>query len=145
MNDIDVGQKARIRFVSEPDTDYTGRVTDLHRQVDQETREFEADIALDSLPGHWALGQRANVHVDLPQEPGRILVPLAFLDRREGRSGVWFAHDGHARWGAVTLGATAAGSARIKAGVQAGDILLRPTDRYEGEPVAPVLAEGSAP
>jgi HlyD family secretion protein len=131
MNQIAVGQKATVRFISEPAEVYEGTVVELYHLVDQETREFTADVALAILPHNWALGQRATVQVDVPQNPRDILVPIALLDQRDGQAGLWLYHEGRARWIQVSLGYSAGGAVQITAELKAGDTILQPEDLHE--------------
>ncbi|WOJ88126.1 efflux RND transporter periplasmic adaptor subunit [Methylocapsa polymorpha] len=135
MGHVEIGQAAKVRFVSEPSTLREGRVVELRRIVDQETREFEADIALTSLPKNWALGQRATVQVEVRHDPNALLVPTSFLARRDGRGGLWFYKDGRVRWGVVQMGYSLGGFVEIASGVSANDVIVHPEGRYEYERV----------
>ncbi len=57
------GQAARVVFRSEPEKNYPGVVSRLGRETDRETREFLVDVRVDRLPANWAVGQRAEVHI----------------------------------------------------------------------------------
>ncbi|MDI4663408.1 efflux RND transporter periplasmic adaptor subunit [Xanthobacter autotrophicus] len=132
---IKPGQPARIRFASDPSRQWTGRVLRLSRQVDQETREFTADITLDELPEAWAIGQRANVAVEAQSPAVAIGVPEAFVTRRDGRAGVWVAQSGRAAWTPLALGYTSGANIEVTRGLKAGDIVLAPAGRYSFEPI----------
>ncbi|MFS8036883.1 efflux RND transporter periplasmic adaptor subunit [Xanthobacter sp. AM11] len=131
------GQPARIRFASDPTRLWTGRVLRLSRQVDQETREFTADITLDALPESWAMGQRANVAVEAQSPALAIGVPESLLTRRDGRPGVWLARGGRATWTPVALGYVSGSQIEITRGLKPGDQVLAPAGRYPFQPVAP--------
>ncbi|QRG09160.1 efflux RND transporter periplasmic adaptor subunit [Xanthobacter dioxanivorans] len=129
------GQPARIRFAADPNRVWTGKVLRLSRQVDQETREFTADITLDALPESWAMGQRANVAVEAQSPALTIGVPETFVTRRDGRPGVWLARNGRATWVPVTLGYVSGTNIEVTRGLKAGDAVLSPAGRYPFEPV----------
>lgn len=133
MGQVEIGQTAKVRFISEPSTLREGRVVELRRIVDQETREFEADISLTSLPKNWALGQRATIQVEVGHDPNALLVPTNFLTRRDGRGGLWFYKDGRVHWGVVQMGYSLGGFVEIASGVSANDVILSPEGRYEYE------------
>lgn len=133
---IQAGQAARIRFAADPSRVWNGKVLRLSRQVDQETREFTADITLDSLPESWAMGQRANVAVEA-QSPQRVIgVPESLVIRRDGRAGVWVARLGRATWIPVTLGYVSGPNIEITRGLEEGDVVLAPQGRYTLQPVS---------
>ena len=58
-------QKARVVFRSEPEKSYPGTVSRLGREMDRETREFLVDVRVEQLPGNWAVGQRAEVYIEI--------------------------------------------------------------------------------
>lgn len=59
------GQKARVIFRSEPEKSYPGAVSRLGREMDRETREFIVDVRVEQLPTNWAVGQRAEVYIQI--------------------------------------------------------------------------------
>lgn len=59
------GQKARVVFRSEPQKNYPGVVSRLGREMDRETREFLVDVRVEQLPVNWAVGQRAEVYIQI--------------------------------------------------------------------------------
>jgi len=123
------GQPARITF-ARAEHPIPGHVLRLGRKVDEETREFEVDIALDALPANWALGQRATARIMVKQRGPVLTVPTAFLVWREGRPGVWVVTHARARWREVTLGETGAERVEIRHGLEADQEILRPVDLY---------------
>jgi len=119
-------QPARVVFRSEPATAYPGRVARLGRETDRETREFLVDVRVDHLPANWTIGQRAEVFIASGRRPSVVALPVAFLAYREGVAGTWILRDGRARWQPVTPGLRGAGRVEIRAGLQAGDRVVRP-------------------
>lgn len=65
MPRLAVGQKARVVFRSEPAKSYAGVVSRLGREMDRETREFLVDVRVEQLPANWAVGQRAEVYIQV--------------------------------------------------------------------------------
>ncbi|QIB35201.1 efflux RND transporter periplasmic adaptor subunit [Ancylobacter pratisalsi] len=123
------GQEARVTFGPDQPP-IPGHVLRLDRQVDEETREFELDITLDSLPPNWALGQRGTARIVIAQRPDALTVPKSFIDRRDGHPGLWVATDGRARWREVGLGAAGSERVEISRGLVSGDTVLAPQDVY---------------
>ena len=136
MGQVEKGQPAKVRFVSEPSTIIDGSVLELHRIVDQETREFTVDISIAALPKNWALGQRAMVQVEVKNYSHSLLAPINFLARREGHGGLWFYKEGRVHWRAVTIGYSVGGFVEIVSGVARGDVIVPPQGRYEYESVS---------
>ncbi len=62
---IELGEPAKIIFRTEPNIKYTGEVARIAKDVDNETREFVVDVAIKELPEKWAIGQRAEVYIDV--------------------------------------------------------------------------------
>jgi HlyD family secretion protein len=141
MGAVETGQLAIVRFASAPDKEFRGEVLRLIRQVDQETREFSVDITLQSLPSHWALGQRANIVIKAQSPTTIITVPKVLITRQSGRVGVWTLRDGRADWAPLTLGYPAGTSVEVVRGLREGDVVLPPEGRYWLEPVA-IAGEG---
>ncbi|WAC26525.1 efflux RND transporter periplasmic adaptor subunit [Ancylobacter sp. SL191] len=135
------GQAAEITFTRAEDT-IRGHVLRLGREVDRETREFEIDIALDTVPANWALGQRAMARIILERRGPLLTVPTSYLVWRDGRPGVWIASRGRARWREVTLGEAGARRVEIRRGLDAGQEILKPDDLY---PFMRVRLAGAAP
>lgn len=123
------GQAARVTFTRAEDP-ISGHVLRLGREVDEETREFEIDIALDALPPNWALGQRAIARIMIERRGPVLTVPTSFLVWRDGRPGVWVATRARARWREVTLGEAGTERVEVRRGLDAGQKILKPGDLY---------------
>lgn len=135
MGMLHVGASAAVRFNSEPQHSVAGAVQRLHREVDQETREFTADIALVSLPRNWALGQRATVVLRFTRDTHALTIHQRFLARRDGRPGVWLHRYGRAEWQPVHLGIPAGEHVEVTTGLTPGAVVLEPKGRYAFEPI----------
>ncbi|MDQ0510723.1 efflux RND transporter periplasmic adaptor subunit [Ancylobacter amanitiformis] len=135
------GQAAEITFTRAEET-IRGHILRLGREVDRETREFEIDIALDTIPANWALGQRAMARIIIERRGPLLTVPTSYLVWRDGRPGVWIAARGRARWREVTLGEAGARRVEIRRGLDAGQEILKPGDLY---PFMRARLAGAAP
>jgi HlyD family secretion protein len=135
IDSLKPGQTAMTRFASDPRHLLPGRVERISRQVDQETREFTVEIALDTLPQSWAVGQRAVVTVLASSLSPRLVVPQRLLARRNGIIGVWINRNGRAEWVQVTVGFPSGNDIEITRGLKPGETVLEPTDRYMFQPV----------
>lgn len=123
------GQAAQITF-TRAEASIPGHVFRLGREVDAETREFEIDITLDTLPANWALGQRAMARITVATRGPVLTVPTGFLAWRDGRPGIWVANRGRARWQEVTLGDSGIDRVEIRRGLAAGQRILKPGNLY---------------
>ena len=99
-------------------------------------REFMIELSPDGLPRNWALGQRASVAIDVFLPPETLVVPLAFVARRDGRAGVWRRVLGRAIWAPIEAGAVSGKYLQVLHGVAPGDLVLDPRGRYTFEAVA---------
>lgn len=122
------GQPARIIFRSQPNEDYPGTVARLGREVDRETREFLVDVRLTQLPPNWAIGQRAEVYIEIGRQPDALLLPQKFLVWQVGQPGVFVGDNGYAKWQVVTLGLRDRQNLAISQGLEAGVTVVRPAD-----------------
>jgi RND family efflux transporter MFP subunit len=119
-------QAARVVFRSESGKDYQGQVSRLGREADRETREFVVDVRVVSLAENWAVGQRAEVYIEVDRKSDVPLVPAKFIFWRENTPGVYNPMDGRAKWRPVTLGLRGAEAFEVTAGVAVGDTVLMP-------------------
>jgi HlyD family secretion protein len=136
MGLVDSGQKATLRFTSDPARRVEARVLRISRTVDPETREFVVDVVPDDLPRNWALGQRAQAAIYVPLPPGTLAIPLEFVARRDGQPGVWRYLAGRAAWTAIEAGSVSGLYLQVSGGLSSGDVVLHPKGRYMHEPVS---------
>ncbi len=126
MEAIAENQRVEVRFVSTGDGAFLGRVVRLGRSVDTTTREFRVDVALDRLPAHWAVGQRATVIVTTEVKQGVTTVPRDFLVSSNGQSGVWVANPSQrAVWRPVEVGHGYQGMVEVTHGLSPGDRIVK--------------------
>lgn len=122
------GKPARVVFRSEPGRTYRGRVARVSPQTDRETREFLVDVGLDALPPRWAIGQRAEVYIEVARHDDAIVVPQRMVTWRGGRPGVMVADDGKASWHGVTLGIRGRDDVEVTEGLSEGQVVIEPRD-----------------
>ena len=125
-------QEARVVFRSKPKRDFKGSVARLGREVDRETREFIVDVRVEDLPRNWAIGQRAEVFVEVDRSPDALSVPARLIRRRGDQRGVFVNDQGRARWREVRLGIQGRGVVEVAEGLQEGDAVL---ERSDGRPL----------
>ncbi len=128
MSRLEPGQTARVVFRSEPERSYEGEVVRLGRETDRETREFIVDVRVETLPGNWAVGQRAEVYIETDRKANATLLPAELLVRREGSQGAFVVVEGHAVWRPLELGLRGRESVEIVSGLSPGEIVITSTD-----------------
>lgn len=122
------GQPARVVFRSEPDVPHEGAVARIGRETDRETREIVADVRVTKLPGKWALGQRAEVFIEVARQEEVTVIPASAVLVRDGVTGVMVEQDGRARWREIEVGLRGRDSVHVSAGLSPGDVLVRVAD-----------------
>uniref|UniRef100_UPI002FDE5FAA hypothetical protein n=1 Tax=Rubrimonas sp. TaxID=2036015 RepID=UPI002FDE5FAA len=109
----------------------------IGRQVDPETREFTAELALGSLPPNWAIGQRGSAAITVDHRPEALALPTEQVVWRAGTAGAWVLEDGRARWRLLELGAVTDGRIEVLAGLESRAAVLEGPTLYEGMRVRP--------
>lgn len=128
MASLATGQVARVVFRSEPDREYPGQVARLGREADRETREFLVDVRVSELPANWAVGQRAEVFIEVGRKPEALTLPPQFIEWREGRPGVFALERGRATWRTVSLGGRGRGTVEVTQGLSPEEQIIRPAE-----------------
>lgn len=131
------GQAARIHLRSAPQAPLRGKVERIGREVDRETRELLVDVAIERLPERLAIGQRADLWIEVGRAPDAVRLPARFLARSREQAGAWVLDEGRARFRPVQLGARSAEWVEVTAGLAPGEVVVR-----VAEPGAPPLREG---
>ena len=126
MSRLRVGQPARVVFRSEPTRSYRGEVARLGREADRETREFVVDVRVVTLAENWAVGQRAEVYIEVGRKSAVPVLPARFVFWKENVPGVYCQVGGAAAWRTVKLGSRNAEMVEVSDGVTAGDVVLMP-------------------
>lgn len=126
MSRLHPNQSARVVFRSEAGKNFQGKVTRLGREADRETREFVVDVRVVTLPENWAVGQRAEVYVEVDRKSDVPLVPTKFVFWQGNTPGVFCREGDRARWREITLGLRGAETVEVAKGVAVGETVLMP-------------------
>ena len=119
-------QPARVVFRSESETNFKGAVARLGREADRETREFVVDVRVVQLPENWAIGQRAEVYIEVARKSDALLLPARFVFWRARTPGVYCRDGNLARWCPVELGLRGSEALEVFKGLEPGAIVLIP-------------------
>jgi HlyD family secretion protein len=137
MGRLESGQEARVIFRSEPESSYEGQVERVAREVDRETRELLVDVLPRSLPAKWAVGQRAEVYIEVGRSDDVVLLPIEWLIHRAGEPGVFVAESGRARWRTLGLGRRGREAVEVVETLQPGEVVV-----IRADPGAAPLTDG---
>jgi len=129
---LDQGQPARVVFRSEPAVEHPGVVARVGREADRETREIVVDVRVEKLPANWAVGQRAEVYIQVDRRDDVTTLPAAFLLVRDGTTGVMIDGGGKARWREITVGLRGRESVEVTGGLSPGDVVVSPAGASPG-------------
>ena len=121
-------QKARIIFRSEPDDTYQGGIVRIGRESDRETRELLVDVLIDKLPSQWAVGQRAEVYIEVDQKQQTLVIPVRFISIEKNHPGVFVLNKERAIWHPVKIGLQGQGKVEILEGLDPNDTVITSLD-----------------
>ena len=124
MGRLAPGQSARVIFRSDPDHPYAGKVTRLGREADRETRQFIVDVKPDRLPAKWAVGQRAEVFIEIAHKADAVLLPSKAILRDKEKIGVLVDERGRAAWRSVKIGLRGREEVEILEGLEPGETAI---------------------
>jgi HlyD family secretion protein len=116
-----VGQPARIVFRSEGERSFPGRVERISREVDRHTHELLVDVTVLELPTNFAVGQRADVWIEVGRREGVAAVPRGWCDPT-----CTVVEDGVATARPVTLGLVGRERVEVLSGLTAEMFVLAP-------------------
>ncbi|MDA8110756.1 MAG: efflux RND transporter periplasmic adaptor subunit [Betaproteobacteria bacterium] len=129
------GQSAVIRLRSGGEA--AGKVARIAHQSDSATREIEVDVAFDTPPARFAIGQEAEVAITVGTARGPV-VPATSLIEWQGKRGVLELRDGHARFLPVKTRPANGVEVLVEKGLTVGSVVLaRPNGVRPGARVRP--------
>ncbi len=103
--EIKVGEAADIVLRSLPNKLFKGKVARIEPESDRVNEERRIEIAYDTRPDNFHLGEQAEVHITTVTLPQALLVPeAAIIGLGKSRGTVWTVEDGHLQQREVTLG-----------------------------------------
>jgi HlyD family secretion protein len=121
-------QPARVRFGALGLAAFAGAVDRIGREVDRQTHELLVDVLLDKPPARVAIGQRADVWIEVERRRDVVRIPLAFLRRDAGGPFCYVDRGGRIGRARLTLGVLGSEHAEVNAGLAAGDVILDAVD-----------------
>ena len=101
-----------------------GKVARVAWESDRQTHELLVEVVPEKLERRVAIGQRADVRIELERKEGVLRLPLALLHRDEAGSYVYADRGGRIAVVRPELGLTGAAHVEVTAGLAEGDVLL---------------------
>lgn len=117
------GLPSRIELRSHKGQPLKGHILRTEPKADSVTEEILAKVILDERGDMQpAIGELAEVTVDLAPRPSTPVIPNAAVHREGERVGAWQIADGNLRFTSIKLGATDLdGRVQVKEGLKSGD------------------------
>ncbi|MFN0246372.1 MAG: efflux RND transporter periplasmic adaptor subunit [Kofleriaceae bacterium] len=126
LSRLAVGQRTAILFPGTA-TSITGKVTRISWEADRQTHELAVDVTPDTLERRVAIGQRADVRVELARKDGALRIPIDMLHHDATGPFVYVDRQGKIAIARPRLGLTGATHVEVVEGLADGDTVLAPT------------------
>lgn len=126
LNKLQLDQPCRIIFRSDNQIELKGKVARIAPQTDRETREVLVDVIPDKLPETWAIGQRAEVFIEIARKDKILILPQNTIVWQQSQPGVFLIENGTTNWIKIRLGLQGKGKMEILEGLHAGQTVLIP-------------------
>ena len=125
-NGLAAGLPARMTLRSRLDQALVGHVMRIELRADAVTEELLAKIVWNTPPAAWpALGELAEVTVQLDALPPAPTIPNAAIRTVQGQRGVWKLVDGDLAFAPIQLGrADLSGDVQVSQGLAAGERIV---------------------
>ncbi len=128
------GQPVRVRLAASGPATAAGKVDRIGREVDRQTHELLVDVVLDRAPARAAMGQRADVWIEVERRPDAVRVPVGFVAREGARAWCFVGRDGRIRRVPVELGLAGGDLVEVSSGLAVGDVVLASNEPAERLP-----------
>lgn len=135
------GQEVEAGFWFDRQLTLKGRVREVAGSADQQSRTFSIRVSLPDNP-QIRLGMTATVTVSAKAQDASFVLPLAALDKRDGKTVVWLVDPASKKVSAraVTVEGFAPEGVRIRDGLAAGDLVVAAGTQFM-QPDMPVLLD----
>jgi len=142
---VQAGAPVQATLTCMPGETFQGKVARMAGQADTTTGDVDAFATLANDKGMLRPGLGCRVHVQLPEIPGTIVIPVAAVADRAGAAVVTVVKDNKAREVEVKLGIQAQDRVQVLEGIAPGDLVA--TENGYGLPDdCPVrILQGAAP
>lgn len=129
---IQPGMTTDVVFRAQPQQKFSGKVCRTSRETDRETREYRVDVALDTLPENWVLGQRLEVFIHTGSVKDCLAIPNQFIGREQQRTFVLVDEQGRIVSRDIKTGIQTREQTQILSGLSDNDrLILHPLQHRE--------------
>ncbi len=118
------GHTVRVRLGSDSKPSLQGTVDRIGREVDRQTHELLVDVLLTAVPPRVAIGQRADVWIEIERRKNVTLLPLSFVHREGETAYCYVDRGGRIVRVPVSLGAEGTSDVQVTANLVPNDIVL---------------------
>jgi HlyD family secretion protein len=129
-----VGQPGEITFPGAT-TSITGKVSRISWEADRQTHELVVEVTPDKLDRRVAIGQRADVRIELARKGGVLRVPIEMVHHDASGPFLYADRDGKIAIVRPRLGITGATHVEIVEGLAEGDDIFASADAGSSLPV----------
>ena len=116
-------QRSRIRFPGETE-DVPGRLSRIPWEADRQTHELIVEVTPERLARRMAIGQRADVRIEVDRREGALRVPTRMIFHDDAGPFVYADRGGRIAVVRPTFGLTGADHVEVRAGLAEGDTVL---------------------
>ena len=125
LSRLHTGQQLSVMTEAFPDTTFTGQVTAIDPRVDATNRTVSVRAAIPNPAGTLRPGLFVTVRLNVGEDSHALLIPEEAGFLRQERAMVFQVEDRTARLKEVTLGVRERGMVHVRAGLKAGDVVVR--------------------
>ncbi len=125
LADLSDGLAVRVVLAGRSE-DFSGKISRIGQEVDRSTHELIVEITLDKTPKTIAVGQRAEVFIEVERKQGVVTLPPAFLLRDDKGLHAFIDSDGKTKRVELKVGISSRHRVEVLSGLKVGDVVLRP-------------------
>ncbi len=122
---VHAGQRVVIT-VPGSDADVPGTVARVGWEADRQTHEVQLDVTASAPLGRIAIGQRADVRVELGRSIGAVRIPTVFVQRNGSEVLCAVDEGGRVSLRHITVGAVGRDHVEVTSGLREGDTAIAP-------------------
>jgi membrane fusion protein (multidrug efflux system) len=120
-----VGQSVEVYSEMRPDIIQTGKIFQLSKSANVQSRTFEMQAIFSNTPDKWFKpGMFCRVKVNMNTEKNVITIPMAAIVKKNNTDGVYIINDNKAHFQQVTTGLNDGINVQVKTGLKIGDKIV---------------------
>jgi RND family efflux transporter MFP subunit len=120
-----VGQSAQIFSEMNPDVIQTGKISQLSKSANIQSRTFEMQATFSNTQDKWFKpGMFCRVNVNMKTKNNALVIPISAIIKNGNTESVYIINDGKSYLKNVTSGLTDANNAEVISGLKSGDKIV---------------------